>query len=435
MSPIMLARILGHASLAMIQNVYSHLTPTEAYESMVRTLAEDESARLASVVPRLRQWLLLNGLSSRNRPACPSFGSVMGHRIAWTEIDRPDHGGRGHTYWIILTEGRSPSANLMLDSEDADLEIQDEARPAEELEAPHHAKLRELLVNSKLPDQDQQRVEQAIERYHQWVADMDRLATLGNERVSDLVTLLNRYKFSIEFDLIFDSPDDFLYRQGGQLKVASSIMEEFLPRLVDPRIIHELDGIPFQTGPRTAFAAAVFMGTLTAPVRGAGLQLRNKDQDFTIGRSAYLRASFEAGFPPEGTATERIYLAYVAAECKTNLDKTMFQEAAATAHDLRVAVPGSHYFLLCEWLDMTPISTAGTDIDEAIIFRGKRIPSNIRAGYAQRAGRQADREAYARRLQEHPVRVDRVMRLVSHLRRILGVVAEPEAQVLDRGYF
>ena len=36
------AHILGHTSLAMIQNVYSHLTPSDAYEAMVRTLAEDD---------------------------------------------------------------------------------------------------------------------------------------------------------------------------------------------------------------------------------------------------------------------------------------------------------------------------------------------------------------------------------------------------------
>jgi hypothetical protein len=323
----------------------------------------------------------------------------------------------------------------MFDPEDADLEIQARAPAAQELEAPHYAKLRELLVNDKLPAEDRARVEQAIARYHRWVADMNTLESVGDHRVSDLVRLLNVYKFSIEFDLIFDSPDDFLYRQSGQLKVSSSIMEEFLPRLVDPRIISQLADIPFQAGPRTAFSAAIFMGTLTAPMRGAGLQVRTKDQDFTIGRSAYLKASFQPDFPAGDTTTERLHLAYVAAECKTNLDKTMFQEAAATAHDLSIAVPGSHYFLLCEWLDMTPISTAGTDIDEALIFRGKRIPSNVRSRYATVAGRQAGREAYAARLQESPIRLDRVARLVEHLRRILGVVEEPEADVLNRGYF
>ncbi len=54
MNPIMLAHILGHTSLAMIQNVYSHLTPTDAYEAMVRTLAEDESLPRTTPAPHRR---------------------------------------------------------------------------------------------------------------------------------------------------------------------------------------------------------------------------------------------------------------------------------------------------------------------------------------------------------------------------------------------
>lgn len=42
MNPIQLAQIVGHTSLAMIQQVYSHLTPTDAYDAMLRVLqAED----------------------------------------------------------------------------------------------------------------------------------------------------------------------------------------------------------------------------------------------------------------------------------------------------------------------------------------------------------------------------------------------------------
>lgn len=42
MNPIQLAQIVGHSSLAMIQQVYSHLTPTDAYDAMIRVLqAED----------------------------------------------------------------------------------------------------------------------------------------------------------------------------------------------------------------------------------------------------------------------------------------------------------------------------------------------------------------------------------------------------------
>lgn len=42
------------------------------------------------------------------------------------------------------------------------------------------------------------------------------------------------------------------------------------------------------------------------------------------------------------------HLGYVCAECKTNLDKTMFQEVVATSRDLKIAVPSSLYFLVCE---------------------------------------------------------------------------------------
>lgn len=74
-------------------------------------------------------------------------------------------------------------------------------------------------------------------------------------------------------------------------------------------------------------------------------------------------------------------------ELKTNLDKTMYQEASATAHDIKLAVTGAKYYLLCDFLDMTPISTATTDIDEILIVRkAKRINSNIRKEFSTYAG-------------------------------------------------
>jgi site-specific recombinase XerD len=41
MNPIMLAHILGHTSLAMIQNVYAHLTPRDAYQAMLQALSSE----------------------------------------------------------------------------------------------------------------------------------------------------------------------------------------------------------------------------------------------------------------------------------------------------------------------------------------------------------------------------------------------------------
>ena len=40
MNPIQLAQILGHSSLRMIQQVYSHLTPADAYDALMRLLVD-----------------------------------------------------------------------------------------------------------------------------------------------------------------------------------------------------------------------------------------------------------------------------------------------------------------------------------------------------------------------------------------------------------
>jgi len=314
----------------------------------------------------------------------------------------------------------------------------DTGAPPAEPEPAHTAhidKLRELLVNSKLPDGDKTRVEETVERHSEWVREMNSLEGDGDRLIAQLVDSVNRYKRYVELNLIWDSPSDFLWRQRGQLKLDNSILEEFLPRLVTPRIIPALDGLLYETGPRTAFAAAYFVTTLSNPAQGGGLLVRTKDQDFTIGRSAYLQSSFSDTFPPDDSVRHKIFLAAAAAECKTNLDKTMFQGSVSDAHDLKIAIPGARYYLLCEWLDMTPISTLGTDIDEVIILRGKRLASNVRTKYSSTAARAADRDWYDHFLHEHPIRHDSIHRFVEHL-RALFVEADPdELDVLQRGYF
>lgn len=104
------------------------------------------------------------------------------------------------------------------------------------------------------------------------------------------------------------------------------------------------------------------------------------------------------------------------AELKTNLDKTMYQEASATAHDIKLAVTGAKYYLLCDFLDMTPISTATTDIDEILIVRkAKRISSNVRKEFSTFAGRQANREWYTEYLTNNPYSASVFKRFVDHI--------------------
>ena len=125
---------------------------------------------------------------------------------------------------------------------------------APESPTPHLDKLKELLNNIKLPPADRESVEAATKRYQHWVSAMDNVEAEGDERVVALVELLNEYKRFVEVEVIWDSEADFLYRQRGQLKLDNSIIEEFLPRLVDPRIIPALERQIYVAGPRRSSA-------------------------------------------------------------------------------------------------------------------------------------------------------------------------------------
>lgn len=304
---------------------------------------------------------------------------------------------------------------------------------------PHYEKLVATLHNDKLPADDQARVLHALERYRQWIADL-RVATAADTPpetvLTHMVQLLNDYRLSIDLELIFDSPHDFLYRQKGQLKLDNSVIEEFLPWLIQPAVLPEVPIAEIAVGPVKAFAAIYFESSLDVPGIGGGLQIRTKDQDFAISKPLFIKTSHTRNFDDATTLLRPTHLAYVVAECKTNLDKTMFQEAVATAHDVKLAVLGAKYYLLCEWLDMTPISTAPTDIDEVIILRqAKRLSSSIRRNFDKAAQRQIHRGQYHDFLLRNPLSVAMFQRLVDHIGRLLTKDVPEERDILAQGYF
>jgi len=307
-----------------------------------------------------------------------------------------------------------------------------------ELPKPHEMKLTALLGNDSLPKADAPRVEEAVLRYRAWTAAMDALDLEGEALLAELVRLLNDYKRSIEIDLIFDSPDNFLFRQKGQHKVDNSVLEEFLPRLADTRLVPGLARLQHcSVGPQAAFAAFIFSGGAQTPLNDGGIYIKKKDQDYALSRKVYVKASDSPSFADADTLSTELDVAYLAAECKTNLDKTMFNEGMETARALKHAVSGSRYLLLCEWLDMRPINTASTDIEEVIILRkSSRLGTQVRKRFNTVQKRAAHREEFVNFYDAHPLRVECFKRVVEHIIEIYPETALlDETAVLERGYF
>ncbi len=302
----------------------------------------------------------------------------------------------------------------------------------------HGEKIVAAIQSEKMPCTDVDRLREALHVYDSWVREMESFsAKTLMELISLLVSSLNRYKFYIDVNLIFDSREDFLYRQKGQLKLDNTVIEEFLPLFVRKCLEFQFGEYDINIGSQIpCFSSVFFASSLSNPGIGGGISLKTKDQDFSISRTLYLMSSYDSHFS-EGTTSKLVtYLGYVLAELKTNLDKTMFQEASATAHDIKQAITGAKYYLLCDFLDMIPISTVTTDIDEILITRkAKRISSNIRKDYATFSGRQKRREEYVEFLEAHPYSPEIFGRFIEHIFSQIQNKDLIEETVLDVGYF
>lgn len=162
--------------------------------------------------------------------------------------------------------------------------------------------------------------------------------------------------------------------------------------------------------------------------------LRSKDQDFILGKKLYLKTSFEANF--QNYQLIESCLGYVCAECKTNLDKTMFQEAVATSKDLKIAAPNSLYFLICEFLDMTPVSIISTQIDDVLIVRkSKRMSANMRQKYQTAETRKKNRSEYQDFLVNSQYYPDVFQRMIDKIQTLIDDTNLSVEKVLNQGHF
>lgn len=301
--------------------------------------------------------------------------------------------------------------------------------------ATHGDKLAALRTNGGLPEGDRVKVEEAVRRYEAWVTTLRTALGEGDALLALLVGALNDYKRYIELELIFDSEDSFLYRQNGQLKLSNSVLEEFLPYLFDARLVPGFNRVAnVVCGPQASFAGLSF-GSPFLALDAGGVFLKRKDQDFAVAKTHTIRISDE---PDTGKAfISKFCVSHFATEIKTNLDKTMFQEASQSANELKRAVPGSRCILLCEFLDMTPITTKLTSIDEVIVLRkAKRLASNVRDNFRTAAGRRQNRDTYANFLHSNPLHLTSFQRFIYHLNECFPEQEDDTLDVvLGRGYF
>lgn len=154
--------------------------------------------------------------------------------------------------------------------------------------------------------------------------------------------------------------------------------------------------------------------------------LKVKDMDFALGKTIHYQFSPDSKFSQSQTSQGKLILAVLAAECKVNLDKTMFQEAAGTAGRFKQGCPMSKYYLLVEYLDMEPEDCRLTALDNVFLLRHvKRLSSKKRSKYTE-VKRQHD---------ESPIDPAIIWLFVKELQNFIDAVWYDPRQALQRGSF
>ncbi|MDR1974391.1 MAG: Bpu10I family restriction endonuclease [Bacteroidales bacterium] len=291
---------------------------------------------------------------------------------------------------------------------------------------PHKEKLLAAIENPKA-QQDVELLREALDAYNYWINQINALTSTGSSRIREITTLLNGYKDFLEVDLIAARGSDFLKRQKGQLKLDNSVLEEFLIHLVHPSILSNLPMFNLETGPQTAFLSLAFRPLSVSSLNEKPeVILKLKDQDFTIGKTIHYKFSSSANFNTEKTIDGKFCLAVLAAECKINYDKTMFQECAGTASRLKQGCPVAKYYALVEYLDMQPEDTRLTDIDNVFLLRKtKRLPFEKRNNLAEVKVQHRD----------YPISSDVIAMFVKEIQSFIDAIWYNPDEALERGSF
>jgi hypothetical protein len=292
---------------------------------------------------------------------------------------------------------------------------------------PHKDKLLAAINNPKCESPDVSILKQCLARYETWIDSMKKIQLSGKERVFELTKHLNAYKDDLEVEIIMKSQSPFLIRQKGQLKLDNSIFEEFLIYLVDSRILNGMPAFTLNIGPQTAFMSLAFTPTNINALGGKPpVEVKEKDADFALGKTIHYKFSPDPLFPSAKTTEGQLVLAVLAAECKINLDKTMFQEAAGTAARLKQGCPMSRYYLLVEYLDMEPEDCRLTAINNVFLLRhAKRLPFGKRTNYNDVKIQHRD----------NPIDAEIIWKFCQEIQSFVQAVWYDPGKALDRGSF
>lgn len=196
-------------------------------------------------------------------------------------------------------------------------------------------------------------------RYSEFRASIDAIKGFSETDIHAKVDLLNDY-------MEFISQDKFSDNFTSQSKLRPTILEEFLVHLFEK--LSDFEGNKYVVGPTKAYTNLSFSPkSFKDFANNPSVEIMVKDQDFSISKEIWCAFSSSGG---KDQTKKDIYVPVVAIECKTYIDKTMFDGSCQSAEKLKAGNPFAMFLIVAETNQMgKDINPNHSKINQIYILR------------------------------------------------------------------
>lgn len=215
-------------------------------------------------------------------------------------------------------------------------------------------KIQETLIKGLEPE---------YEKWRKQSLSIERSNRESNDR---LVDHFEAYKKFID-------GEDYKKAFTSQSKLHSTVLEEFMYYLF--RRIPHIEAM-MKLGPTRAYTNLFFAPADLKKLQvDCGMNVYTKNQDFAISKAVHISAT--PGESPEKErpkpAGELIFVPVLSIECKTYIDKTMYEGAVATAERIKQGNPYSRFIVVSEFYDVShDVDPKHSKIDQIYVLRKQK---------------------------------------------------------------
>lgn len=204
-----------------------------------------------------------------------------------------------------------------------------------------------------------------VVQYHKWKEDNLGIVGITRSDIKKKVKLLNEYKNFIN-QTRFKKEGGNIFGFTSQSQLHSSAIEEFMYYLF--KDIPKLSNKNLNWGRTKAYTNLYFAPpSVDAFEESSNIVINFKNQDFCISKEVVLKSKVSNN---DAWQESRINVPMVSIECKTYLDKTMYEGSVSTAEKIKKGNPYCIFLIVTETYEVSfDVDPKYSSIDQIYVLR------------------------------------------------------------------